>query len=154
MSWSGQAPEHESDHGEADEGGDGASVALEVARQTTVSTDPGEGALDDPAFGESDKAMQLVTLDDLQHPVSGLGRRRRGFGALIAGIGEDTVDERKQAAGAPVEDQPGAVAILDVGRVDDDAQQQAKRVDENVPLAARDLLARVVPLRVERSAPF
>jgi hypothetical protein len=154
MNWSGQAPEHESDHGEADEGGDGPSVALEVARQATVATDPGDGALDDPAFRENDEAMQLVTLDDLQHPASGLGRRRCCFGALIAGIGEDTFDEREQAAGAAIEDQPRAVAILDVGRVDDDGQQQAKRVDENVPLAARDLLARIIPLRVERGAPF
>jgi hypothetical protein len=35
----------------------------EVARQATVSADPGESALDDPTFGESDEAMQLVALD-------------------------------------------------------------------------------------------
>ena len=35
--------------------------------------------------------------------------------------------------------------------MNDDVQQEAERVDENVPLAARDLLARIVALRVERS---
>jgi hypothetical protein len=38
--------------------------------------------------------------------------------------------------------------------MDNDVQQEAERVDEDVPLAARDLLARIVALRVERAAPF
>jgi hypothetical protein len=38
--------------------------------------------------------------------------------------------------------------------VDDDVHQEAERVDEDVALAARDLLARIVALRVERRAPF
>ena len=38
--------------------------------------------------------------------------------------------------------------------MDDDVQQQAEGVDEDVPLAARDFLARVVALRVDRGPPF
>jgi hypothetical protein len=38
--------------------------------------------------------------------------------------------------------------------MDDDAQQETERIDEDVPLAARDLLACIVALRVERGAPF
>jgi hypothetical protein len=38
--------------------------------------------------------------------------------------------------------------------VNDDVQEEAERVDEDVSLAARDLLARIVALRVERAAPF
>jgi hypothetical protein len=34
------------------------------------------------------------------------------------------------------------------------AQQQAERIDENVALATRDLLARIEALRVERGLPF
>jgi hypothetical protein len=41
-----------------------------------------------------------------------------------------------------------------MGRVDDDVQQEADRVDENMPLAARDLLARIKALRVECRAFF
>ena len=51
MSWFGQASEHDADHGESEEGGDGSGVALEVAGQSAVAADPGKGALDDPAFG-------------------------------------------------------------------------------------------------------
>jgi hypothetical protein len=38
--------------------------------------------------------------------------------------------------------------------VDGDAQQEAKRIDEDVPLAAGDLLAGIEILRIERGAPF
>jgi hypothetical protein len=38
--------------------------------------------------------------------------------------------------------------------MNDDVQEKAERIDEDVPLAARDLLARIKALRVERGAPF
>ena len=47
-----------------------------------------------------------------------------------------------------------AVAILHTGAMDHDVQQQAEGVDEDVPFAAGDLLARVVALRVDRRPPF
>jgi hypothetical protein len=52
---------------------------------------------------------------------------------LIAGIGEDALDEGKQATVSLVEDQSRAVAILDVGGMNDDLQEKAERVDENMP---------------------
>jgi hypothetical protein len=60
----------------------------------------------------------------------------------------------KQPARAPVEDERGAVAILHVGRVNDHVQQEAERVDQNVPLAACNLFARIKGLRVHRGGPF
>ena len=56
MVWSGQATQHDADHGEAEEGGDGSGVTLEVSGQATVAADPGEGALDDPALGQDDES--------------------------------------------------------------------------------------------------
>lgn len=53
-----------------------------------------------------------------------------------------------------IEDQQCAIAILHVGRMDDDVQEEAQGIDEDVPLAARDLFARIKALRVERGAPF
>jgi hypothetical protein len=38
--------------------------------------------------------------------------------------------------------------------MDHGAQQQAERVDQDVPLLALDLLARVVTRRIDASAPF
>ena len=46
------------------------------------------------------------------------------------------------------------VAVLNVGGQHAHAEQEAERVDKDMTLAARDLLARIEALRVERSAPF
>ena len=148
--WPCQSPEHEADHGEADEGGDGCGVALEVAGQATVAADPGERAFHDPAFGQDHEAMQLGAFDDLELPGAGPGDRRGGRGALIAGVGEDAFDEREGAARRSIEDQERAVAVLHIGGMDDDVQEQAERVDQDVPLAAGDLLGAVVAAVVGR----
>jgi len=66
----------------------------------------------------------------------------------------DALDEGEEAARASIENQPGPVAILHIGGMDDDVQQEAERVDENMALAARDFLARIEALRVERETPF
>ena len=78
--------------------------------------------------------MQFVALDDLEHPTTGAGSRSRGAWSLIAGIGKDALDEGEQAAGASIENQPGPVAVLNVGGMDDDVQQEAERIDQGVPL--------------------
>ena len=98
--------------------------------------------------------MKFGAFDDLQLPGAGLGNRSGGLRSLIACIGEDALNEGKQAPGAPIEHQSRTVAILHVGGMDDDIQEQAERVDKNMPLAARNLLARIEALRVDRSAPF
>ena len=154
MSWRGQASEHEADHGETDKGRGGSRVALEVARETSMAADPRQGSFDDPPFGQDDEAVQLVALDNLQLPSTGPCDGGGRFRALVAGIGEDALNEREEAARAVIENEPRAIAVLHVGGMDDDVQQEAERVDENMPLAARDLLARIKALRVERGAPF
>lgn len=153
MGWSGQAAKHDADHGEAEEGGDGSGVTLEVAGQAAVAADPGESTLDDPSLGQDDEPMGIAALDDLQAPEAGFGDDFGHLRPLVAGIGKDAFDEWK---GPPRRAQhlARAVAILHVGRVDGDAQQEAQRIDEDVPLAAGDLLAGIETLRVERGAPF
>ena len=153
MVWSGQSTEHDADHSEAKEGGDGSRVALEVAGQAAVAADPGKGALDDPALGQDDEAMGIAALDDLQGPRAGFGDNLGHLRPLIAGVGKDAFDERK---GSPrgAQDLARAIAILHVGGVDRDAQQEAQRIDQDVALAAGDVLARIKALRVERRAPF
>jgi len=154
MSWPGQASEHEADHGETDEGRHGSRITLEIAGEPSVAANPSEGSLDNPSLGQDDETMQLIALDDLKCPGAGLGDGRGGLGSLVAGISEDALDEGKEAARASIEDKRRAVAILYIGGVDDDIQQEAERIDENMPLSARDLLARIKALRVERGAPF
>ena len=128
-------------------------MALEVAGQPAVASDPGEGAFDDPSLGQDDEGVQLGALDDLDLPSAGIGHDVGHPGPLIAGIGED-LDDRGEAAGGVAQQAPGAVAILNAGAMDDDVQQQAEGVDDDVALATRDFLARVVALRIDRGPPF
>lgn len=137
-----------------DEGDGVAGIALEILGQPSTAADPGEGTLDDPALWEDDEAMWLGALDDLELPGSGL-RDLGGHGRpLVVGIGEDALDVWEAASGAPIEDQARAVTVLHIGRMDDDVQEEAEGVDEDVPLAALDFLARVIARRIERGPPF
>ncbi len=154
MSWPSQAAQHDAYHGEAKEGGGCPGIALEVACQASVAAGPGERSLDDPSLGQDDELVCLAAFDDLDDPVAAAGGGFCHARSLVAGIGEDALDEREEAARAVIEHQVSAVAILHIGGMHDDVQQEAERIDEDVPLAARNLLARIKALRVECRAPF
>jgi len=98
--------------------------------------------------------VQLVAFDDLDNPITGACGGQGGACALIAGIGEDAQDEGKQCPRARIENESRAIAILDVCGMNGNAQQEAKRVDKDVPLAAGDFLARIVALCIDKSPPF
>ena len=93
MSCAGKASQHDADHGQPDEGSDGAGVALEIAGQVAIAADPGQGAFDDPAPGQDDEFVQFIALDDLKYPTTGAASRSRGARSLITGTGEDARDE-------------------------------------------------------------
>ena len=129
-------------------------VALVVARKAAVSADPSQSPLDNPTLGEHDEFVQVGALDDLDDPATRTCRRQGGECSLIAGIGKDLQNERPHSARSLIEHERRAVAILNVGGMNCNAQQEAERVDEDMPLAARNLLARIIALRVERGPPF
>ncbi len=79
--------------------------------------------------------------------------RNTHFRSLISGIGENALDKREPSARF-TQQGARAVAVLDIGGQNAHAEQEAERIDEDMALAARDLLARVEPLRVNRGAPF
>ena len=96
----------------------------------------------------------IGTLDDLHvHPrhyfCHGAAKQR----ALIAAIGVEFHQERIHAEhGRHYE--YAAVAILNVSGMNDGMNQQALRIDENMPLLALDLLSCVVARRINRSPPY
>src|ERR1700677_1972691 len=73
--------------------------------------------------------------------------------ALITAIGVEFHQERIQAEHGRHHER-AAVAILNVSSMNDGMNQQALRIDENVPLLALDLLSRVVARRINRSPPY
>src|SRR5262249_61588455 len=50
--------------------------------------------------------------------------------------------------------QDAAIAILEIGRMNDGVQQQTQRVYENMALLAPDLFARVIAMRIDAAPPF
>jgi site-specific DNA recombinase len=87
---------------------------------------------------------RLGPLDDLQAD----GRRRTPVGhpgdhPLVDPVGPHQPEPTEPAPDAP-EHQLRALVVLDVGGMDHDGQDQPHRVDEDVPLPARDPLTAVV----------
>jgi hypothetical protein len=72
---------------------------------------------------------------------------------LIAGVRIKLEQERKSAKQGRHQ-QGAAIAILDVGAMHDGVNQEALRIDEDMPLLALDLLARIIAMRVDTAPPF
>ena len=72
---------------------------------------------------------------------------------LVASVGEQLLQERIHSEQG-CKQQDAAVAILDVGGMNDGVQQQAQRVYENMALLALDLLARIIAMRIDAGPPF
>ena len=108
-----------------------------------------------PALGQDDEGLGLIRpLDDLDRHA----RQSSSDGGLklrpsIAAVGKEPGQERKGAEQGRHQ-RRAAVAILDVGGVDDRMHRQALRVDEDVALSARDLLAGVVTRRIDAGPPL
>jgi len=118
------------------------------------ATDPGDGALHDPALGYRLEALGGIrALDDLDRP-RGAGHGFAQLVAAIGAVGEDLLEEGKQPAGAAIQHQDGAIAVLQVGCMHGDIEDQADGVDEQVALLALDLLARVIARAVDARPPF
>jgi hypothetical protein len=127
---------------------------LPILGQPSTSVEPRNGALDNPSLRQDDKGVQFVALDDFDNPIAASGGDQCGVRPAIACIGENAHDEREQSPRAFIENERCAVAILDIGGMNGGAQQQTKRVYENVALLALDLLSCIVTMRINARPPF
>ena len=96
-----------------------------------------------PTAGQEFKALCSVgSLDDLDCPVAGRGKRVAQFIAGIAAIGEDVAP-----LGKPRRDvgqhQRRVVAVLNISRVNDSIAKVAAGVGQDMALPDLDLVARV-----------
>ena len=146
---------HELDHGEPDQGEGGSGQVFEVAGETTAAGDPRQRSFDDPTLGQNVEALASVrALDDVEGPRAGVTEERGNAFTLVAAIGEDLRDGWEHRPRPLVENQGGAIAILNIGRVNDHHHQQAERVDQDVVLDTLGLFAGVVADRVDLGPPF
>lgn len=122
----------------------GAGAVLDVSGEAPAAVQPAEGAFDDPALGEGDEALGGTgPLDDLERRAGGLANGGGGVGALVAAVGDDAFQERKEPAHL-LQHRQAAVAVLDVGRQDVHPEHQPERINDGMALAPFDLLAGVV----------
>ena len=73
--------------------------------------------------------------------------------SLIATVCKEFFQERIHAEQGRKK-QNAAVAVLDVGGMNDRVQQQAQRIYENMALLAFDLFARIIAMRIDAGPPF
>ena len=124
-----------------------------VSHQPPVSADPAERAFNDPSFGQDDETVQVRAFDDLQRPRPGTPDHVAHLRPRVATVADDALDEREPPSRL-AQQRLRAIAILNVGGVDVDTQQEAERVDKDMSLAPEDFLARVVAGRIKRAPPF
>src|SRR6266436_7856954 len=147
--------EHEADCGETQER-QGLSVeALPILGQAAAAVEPRNGALNDPAFRQDHKFTDPIgTFDDFNVEMrQNFCNCFRKFRPFISAVDEQRLQKWKHAEQCR-HDESAAIAILDIGRMNNGVEQQAYCVDKNVPLLALDLLARIVPVRINARPPF
>ena len=128
---------------------------LPILGQSSTTTEPGKGSFDDPASRQDLEAFRRIgTLDDfrLEAWQSFLLRRAKDW-SLISAIGEQLLQKREPSEQC-AQNENAAVAILNVGGMNDRMKQQAYRVDENMSLLAVDLFARIIAVRINAAPPF
>jgi len=119
-----------------------------VFAQPSIAAQPAKGSLHNPAALQDDEPF-VGPFDDFDDP----GKCRQGPADKLPGVAAVGPDQSqaREASGQALENQPPAVAILDVGSVNDHGDDQSQRVDGDVALASDDLFAGVI---ASASAPF
>ena len=103
-----------------------AIAILPILGKPAAAIEPSESALDDPAFWQDDKSVCLIgPPDDLDARVranasDGGGEPR----SLVGGVGEQRSQERVHSKQSR-QDENAAVAILNIGRMNDGVEQKA-----------------------------
>lgn len=144
---------HEMDHRDLDERLTGLRPILVVAAQSAIVGEPRDRPLHHPAPRQQLPGYdRVVPLDELQHPtapppqpddqlprITPIGPNQSQIGALGLGAHEDEL---------------GPILILDVDRMDHEAEQQAQGIDQRMPLRPLDLLTGTVTAQAAGPTPL
>jgi site-specific DNA recombinase len=108
-----------------------------------------------PSAGKSDEAFDGVrAFDDLDFKArQDLGHGTAKDRPAIGAVGKQFLQEWKHSKQGR-QQKDAAVTILNISSGDDTVQEQALRIDEDMPLLALDLFARIEPRRVDAGPPF
>lgn len=128
--------------GDVDPGFGGGDGSVPVLGQPSAPSEPGEGPFHDPSTRQEFKALRGVrALDDLDRPRADPVVRGAEFRPSIAAVCEDVPEPRAGPADRG-KHRGRAIAILDVGCMNHEAEQQAHGVDEGVAVVSRGVFRR------------
>ena len=117
-----------------------------IFAQSTTSTQPAKGAFHDPSPRQYLKVVAVRrTLDDLQEPTTECSGPLHKMSSITP-IGPDQLESRKSPHKLR-KHKFGSIAVLDIRSMDDNGQKQSQSVYDDMALASRDLLARIVSTR-------
>jgi hypothetical protein len=130
-------------------------AVLPIPGEPATTTEPADGALNDPAHGFDDETLcAIAASDDIDrqawHDVGDpVLEDRSGIGA----VGEQLLEERELSEQGGHQ-QDATVTVLNISGSHQSAQQQPQRVDEDVALLAFDQFARIKSMRIDARPPF
>ena len=113
-----------------------------------MTTQPAEGSLHNPAAGKYIETFNLVgSFYNLQLEWSAGAQRGNPLNKFpgIPPISPDELDT-PEAVAYPLEQQFGAIPVLNIGRMDDYRNNQTQRVYQQVAFAAVDFLAGIISM--------
>lgn len=140
-----EAVQHEADGRQGDHCLGDFGEFLVILGQAPPAAEPAERSFDDPSPGQDDEADPGDAANDDQGQAEQKAGEQ-GCQAVVNAIGEHRLKPAVQRLDL-AQQVRCAVGILDVGGVDDDAQQEAGGVDRDVAFAAPDLLGRIIAAR-------
>ena len=128
---------------------------LPILCKPSAAVEPSKGAFDDPtAWKHHESFRPIGALDDFSFELrQDLRQGLLKVWPLVATIGKELFQERVHPEKGRKK-QDAAIAILDIGRMNDGVQQQTQRVYENMALLPLDLFARVIAMRIDAAPPF
>src|SRR3978361_2225604 len=125
-----------------------------VLGQAAAPVEPRDGPLDNPALGQHHECAGVGSLDDLHVDLlTNLVQTLLEFRALIAAVSVKLQQKRKQAEQCAHQEY-AAVAILDIGGMDNGGPQHALFIYQDMALRALELFARIIAMRIDRDPPF
>src|SRR5262249_26249807 len=122
-------------------------ITLIVLAVPPVSPKPAERPLDDPTLRKRHKPFDLCRLQhSLQQPPEGVFDTIGQIVSAVCAVGEDHFQAMEPffELAENSQDQHRSILVLNIRRMDDERQNQAQGIDNDMTLASVDLLSGIV----------
>ena len=123
----------------------GIQLSFAILPESPAFFEPSEGAFDDPSLGHDSKGVPFASLRDLHGGPNLLLDRLGKWSARVTSVDQHT-PYLGEVVSAAVEGRQSAIAVRNLGRRDGNRMRQTLRIDRDVALDTRNLLARIVAL--------